>query len=563
MARTKRKVNPVVSECVQEAPKQRIYHAGGYVRLSMEDSGRPGADTIGNQKELVRGYIEGRPDMELAGMYCDNGRTGTDFSRPEFERMMQDIRTGKIDCIVVKDLSRFGRNYRETGNYLERIFPFLDVRFVAVSDQFDTLDAERGPDGYIIPLKNMINEAYSRDISKKIGSSYAAMRRNGEFTGTWAAYGYRKCADDPHRIEPDGETAPVVREIFRRRMQGMSYVQISRELNRQGIASPARYHYLKGDAKCGRYAHSGWSPKTVQNILVNEVYLGHMVQGRKRQSFSEGKKQQQLPQAEWTVVRNTHEPLVDRDTFQKVQEMAECSRVSYMERCGKRPATPNILKGLVYCADCGRRMTRFKSVTGNGTKAAYSYVCRSHILDPLSCPLKNMPESELTGILWDILKRQFALADSLSRQMEVWLCSEQSKGFNNELKREADAAGQALKRAQVLYDNLYPMYAEDKALTEQEYVQMKKIYQTQISRAQKAIEDVEAKKRAYSTQTERNVWLKNCVDYSGEDTLTEEMAHVFISRIEIGTGRQVSVELQYQDEYRHLAEFVEQTRGQR
>lgn len=319
MARTKRKVNPMVPKCVQETPKQRIYRAGGYVRLSVEDSGRPGADTIENQKELVRGYIEGRSDMELGGMYCDNGRTGTDFSRPEFERMMQDIKTGIIDCVVVKDLSRFGRNYRETGNYLERIFPFLDVRFVAVSDQFDTLDARRNLDGYMIPLKNMMNEAYSRDISKKVGSGYAIKQRKGEFTGTWAAYGYQKCADDPHRIEPNGETAPVVQDIFKKRILGMGYTQIARELNRQGIASPARYHYLKGDARSERYAHTEWSPKVVHDILVNEVYLGHMVQGRKRQSFSEGKKQQLLPHAEWMVVRNTHDPLIDEDTFQKVQ----------------------------------------------------------------------------------------------------------------------------------------------------------------------------------------------------------------------------------------------------
>ena len=332
MARTKRKVNPVVPVPVQEVPGQRIYRAGGYVRLSMEDSGRPGADTIGNQKELVRGYIEGQPDMQFVGLYCDNGRTGTDFARPEFERMMQDVRTGVIDCIVVKDLSRFGRNYRETGNYLERIFPFLDVRFVAVSDQFDTLNAERSLDGYIIPLKNMINEAYSKDISKKVGSGYVIKQRRGEFTGTWAAYGYQKCADDPHKIEPNEETAPVVRDIFRQRISGMGYTQIARELNRQGIASPARYHYLKGDAKSERYASAKWSPKVVGDILLNEVYLGHMVQGRKRQSFGEGKKQQLLPRAEWTVVRNTHEPLIDEDTFRKVQESAKRSKAAYFCR---------------------------------------------------------------------------------------------------------------------------------------------------------------------------------------------------------------------------------------
>lgn len=153
MARTKRKENPVVSVPVQKISKQRVYRACGYVRLSMENSGKAGGGTIENQKELVRAYIEVQPDMKFVGLYCDNGKTGTDFFRPEFERMMEDIRKGIINCIVVKDLSRFGRNYKEAGNYIERIFPFLDVRFVAISDQFDTLNAAQKSDGYIIPLK--------------------------------------------------------------------------------------------------------------------------------------------------------------------------------------------------------------------------------------------------------------------------------------------------------------------------------------------------------------------------------------------------------------------------
>lgn len=164
------------------APEQagkRIYRAAGYARLSVEDSGKPGADTIESQKGMLLDYIENREDMEFCGIYCDNGQTGVHFERPGFEALMQDVRAGKTDCIVVKDLSRFGRNYRETGNYLERIFPFMDVRFVALSDNFDTLTAERSGDGYIVPLKNIMNEMYSRDISKKTGSALAAKQRRG------------------------------------------------------------------------------------------------------------------------------------------------------------------------------------------------------------------------------------------------------------------------------------------------------------------------------------------------------------------------------------------------
>ena len=240
MARTKRSRNPVLPvTAAQEIPKQRIYNTMGYARLSVEDSGKLGADTIDVQERLIREFIEEQTDLRFCGILSDNGHTGTNFERPAFERLMEKIRTGKVDCIVVKDLSRFGRNYLETDQYLERVFPFLDVRFIAINDSFDTLTAERSSDGYIIPLKNIINDAYSKDISRKVSSALSGKRQRGEFVGSWAAYGYRKCADNPHYIEPDEETAPVVRKIFAWRRSGMSYQQIARTLTE--LAIPSHY----------------------------------------------------------------------------------------------------------------------------------------------------------------------------------------------------------------------------------------------------------------------------------------------------------------------------------
>lgn len=312
MARTKRKNN-------EYAPMPRIYRAGIYVRLSVEDGGRQGADTVKNQEALIRGYIDSQEDMQPAGVYCDNGRTGTSFARPEFARMMEDAAAGRIDCIVVKDLSRFGRNYLETGKYLERVFPVLGVRFVAVADQVDTKAAQRD-DGFLIPLKNIVNEMYSRDISKKAGSALEMRQRRGEFIGAWASYGYRKCAHDPHKIEPDEETAPVVQRMFQMRLDGMSARQIADSLNAQGIPSPSRCHYLRGEVACSRFAGIVWQAQTVRKILANPVYLGHMVQGKKRASFYEGKKQRALAPSEWTVVRHTHQPLVEEPVFWAVQQ---------------------------------------------------------------------------------------------------------------------------------------------------------------------------------------------------------------------------------------------------
>lgn len=335
MARTKRKINPLHHpDTAQETtrPEQHIYRTAGYARLSLEDSGRPGADTIESQIQLVRGYIEAQPDMEFTAMHCDNGHTGTSFSRPGFDSLMQDVKDGKTDCIVVKDLSRFGRNYREAGNYIEQIFPFMGVRFVALTDNFDTLHAERTGDGYIVPLKNMLNEMYSRDMSKKVSTALREKQKRGELVGAaWAAYGYRRCADDPHRIEPDEETAPIVREIFHMRVQGMGYNKIARELNRRGIPASSRYHYLKGDTKCARYAGVVWQPQVTSQIRSSEVYLGHMVQGRWRRSVFQEKRFHAASGQDLVIVRNTHEPLVDENTFRTVQEMATRQKAAYLE----------------------------------------------------------------------------------------------------------------------------------------------------------------------------------------------------------------------------------------
>ncbi len=566
MARTKRKINHLNPPGPLEpvASRQRIYHTGGYVRLSVEDSGKPGADTIEGQKRLIAGYIETQKDMEFCGIYCDNGQTGVNFDRPAFERLMQDVKAGKIDCIVVKDLSRFGRNYRETGNYLERIFPFMDVRFVALSDNFDTLTAERTGDGYIVPLKNIINEVYSRDISRKIGSALAVKQRRGEFIGSWAAYGYRKCADDPHRIEPDGETAPVVKEIFRMRSEGMSYRKIARALNGRGIPAPSRYHYLKGDTKCSRFADAAWHMNMVKKILSNKVYLGHMVQGRKYESFYEGKKQRVLPESEWTVVCNTHEPIVDENVFSAVQEMAEKQKAAYQGRLGKYDSlgnTPGILKKLVYCADCGRSLTRYKSVTCKGTKKTYFYVCPSHAEDPDACPKKYMPEDALLEILWDTLQSQIRQAVDMSGKVIDARKSKKQADADAELEREVAAAAQELKRAEALYEGLYPMYAVDRALTEHEYVQMRQEYRARMERAEKAIEDIEKKKKERAALMEENPWLHACAPFSRETGITEEMAHALIERVEVSADNSVSIRLRWQDEYKMLADFLESEQG--
>ena len=220
------------------APQTVLWNAGAYIRLSiMETRDRKDSEALSNQKELLSGHISQRPDLKLCGMYVDNGETGTNFERSGFQRLMADIQAGRINCVVVKDLSRFGRNAVETGNYLERVFPFLGVRFISINDGYDSTAPNAG-DALAVALKSLVNEAYSMDISRKSGSVLRQKQQRGEFIGAFASYGYLRDPEDVHRIIVDPETAPIVCEIFRRVADGEAVHSVLRWLNTEGVLSP-------------------------------------------------------------------------------------------------------------------------------------------------------------------------------------------------------------------------------------------------------------------------------------------------------------------------------------
>jgi len=559
MGRPKRKGGIAQPKAAPEAPKQRVYNVGGYIRLSVEDSGRPGAETIEMQRSLVLSYIEAQPDMRLYELFCDNGRTGTNFERPGFEALMEQVRMGKIDCIVVKDLSRFGRNYLEADNYLERIFPFLDVRFVSINDHYDTLTASRSNDNLLVSLKNVVNAAYSKDISKKSGSALTTKRQKGEFIGAFAPYGYQKSPTDNHKLEINEETAPVVRMIFQWRCSGTSYVQIVRRLNNQGIPSPSRYLYQQGKVKTERFANSQWHVTMVKQMLSNQAYLGHMVQGKKRNDFAAGKKDCPCPESKWIIVRNTHEPIIDQETFRIVQEMREKCLATSQERAGKFDSLgkiPNILCGLVFCADCKQLMVRYKNVNEKCRHRYYTYICRTRFEDPAACPKKNLHETELIEILWDTLQREIALAEQVEKLVRQHSQSPQVKSLEDAVRREITIAQQARDRAEMLHDSLYQNYI-DKLITEKEYIEMRDQYRADMMRAQKQLESAAQRLQESKNRAEHNPWLTSFGQYRSETELTDAMAHALIERIEVDAENHVSITLRYQDAYKSLVQMLE------
>lgn len=558
MARTKRKTNPLVKEVECAAPARRMYMAAAYVRLSVEDSGKPGADTIEGQKALLTSFIENQSDMELEALFCDNGRTGTDFDRPQFEKMMEEVRKGRVDCIVVKDLSRFGRNYKETGNYLERIFPFLGVRFIAVNDSFDTLTAERTQEGYIVPLKNLINEVYSKDISKKSASALHVKQKNGEFIGAWAPYGYRKDPDNKHHLVINEETAPTVRQIFKWRSEGVAVVQIGRRLNDADVLSPSAYLYETGEVRTEKYKGVLWKTQVIKNILAHPVYIGHMVQGRKKQSFYEGKRQTYVDEADWIVVRNTHEPIIDTETFETVQRIANQRKAEYNARLGKfahLEHSENILQGLVWCPHCKRPMVRYKNVS-HGSKLWYTYICPGHADDPARCRFVSIKEEELNEVLFTAIQSQIQIAADLEAVVRKLNAQPEFRRQRSGAAAKLESARRTLKRSQSLYDSLYQNYVEQ-LITEQEYVTLKARYKAEAEEAERLIAALEQEQRENKVYTTENRFLTEFRAFLGTDTLTKEMASALVERIYVDADKNIDIRLRYRDEYMTLLKFIE------
>ncbi|MCD8100399.1 MAG: recombinase family protein [Oscillospiraceae bacterium] len=564
MARTKRKINPLAPVLeAQAADKGKAkYLTAVYVRLSVEDSGKKNTDTIEGQKKMLTDFISRQADMNLAGVWCDNGETGTNFARPQFEAMMEKVRAGEINCIAVKDLSRFGRNYKETGNYLERIFPFLGVRFIAVTDNFDTLTAERNENGYIVPLKNIINEAYSKDISKKSASALHSKQKRGDFIGSWAPYGYNKNPDDKHKLVINEETAPVVRQIFAWRAAGISVTQIARRLNDGGILSPSAYLYETGQVKTEKYHIILWTGRAVKNICTHPVYLGHMTQSRKRQSFYDGMSQVCLPENEWAVVCNTHEPIIDRQTFDAVQELTQKRREEYNSRLGKfddMETCENIFRQLVFCTDCKRPLVRYKSVS-HGKKLWYNFICPTHANDPKLCPKKSIREDKLTEIVAAAIQRQVALAvdmEAVIRDINNLpsFCREVEQSRSHIIN-----AKRTLKRCQSLYDSLYQSYAEG-LMSEDEYISLRERYKQQADEATQTISVLEQEMLCSKQYTPENLFLQAFTKFQSCTELTRDMLTALIERIYIDEHDGVEIIFKCRDEYNALCNFIEGRTG--
>lgn len=503
-------------------------------------------------------YIDTQPDMQFCGLYCDNGRTGTNFQRPEFDRLMDDVRAGKIDCIIVKDLSRFGRNYKETGNYLERIFPYLDVRFVAVNDSFDTVSSSQNKD-YIVPLTNILNETYSRDISRKVSTAIMIMELQGNFHGPAAPYGYMKSPKNHNKLEVNPETAPIVKSIFKMRLEGMGYRRIACTLNDDGVSAPGAYLYRMGFSQKESYRDALWTTWNIKTILNNEVYLGHLVQGKRtQQSYKQARKDRYAPPEEWRVARNTHEPLVSEEMFAEVQRMAERSKAEYRAMIGKvdELKTPNLFKKIIHCGDCGKAMCRrhVYNRAANGRMYYYSYKCTTYVKMPSACTPKNLKESSLLEVV-HVQIQQHLTAVACLEEMVLREYAALSAKENADINRKIQQARQSQSRSKKLLEGLYQNLAEG-TISRDEYASMKAHYREQFVEFGKRVAELENERRSLESYGPQNPMFAVCRKYQGSE-LSEELIHDLIAGINVYEDNRLDIKLVYQDDFAEMSRFWE------
>jgi DNA invertase Pin-like site-specific DNA recombinase len=552
VSRVRKKEAPAV-------PGERIYKVALYVRLSVLDSGKKDSDTVETQEALLRRFIQGKPDFMLASVYIDNGETGVSFKRGEFERLMEDVRAGKIDCIIVKDLSRFGRNYIETGEYLEKIFPFLGVRFIAVNDGYDNTSPSAA-DSLSMHLKNLVNDVYARDISAKICPVLREKQERGEFIGAWAAYGYVKSQQDKHRILVDRESASVVRDIFRWRLEGLSYQVICRRLTEQNIPSPSQYRYAKGWVRHEKWTNAPWRVQTIKGILCNEVYLGHMVQGRKRESLFQGHRQASVPKEQWIIVENTHERIIDRQTFEAVQRLNRQKTEEYrtkQDRFSEIKNTENILKGLVYCGDCGTNLVRYKNVRENKHTDPkfhvwYNYICPVHATDLTRCSFLSVPERDLLEAVNSAIKAQMITAMDMSKMLKAFVGKSSAQEEKDQLEIQIRQTEESLTKTVRYREQLYDDYA-DHLMNEQDYIYAQRRYKEQEASYQHQHEELKLTYQGITEERdEDNPLLNSLLRFQNEAELTREMAVELVDKITVYGRESFRISFRFQDEYEQL-----------
>jgi DNA invertase Pin-like site-specific DNA recombinase len=552
MARKSRKMG-----AEQAAPETnaQVWNVALYARLSVLDSGKKDGESIINQQDMLERYVAERPEFTLKAVFVDNGETGVDFLRPAWNDLVSECKAGRINAIVLKDLSRLGRNYIETGEYLEKILPLLGVRLIAINDQYDNIHLTSN-ERLMSNLKNLVNDIYAKDISRKSAAALAIKQKNGEFIGDYAAYGYLKDPADKHRLIIDTETAPIVRQIFAWKADGMGTSQICRRLNDAGILAPLRYRLEKGIVKSEKYRTNVWQVHTIQVILQNPVYLGHIVQGKHVGTLCEGRGRSRAKAEDWVIVPNMHEPIITQEIFDLAKTIMANRTAEYKSADGKFAhftAPEQLLGGLVFCADCGKSLLRYKQVTHGGAKCDWIYLCRSYEMIK-ECTKKSVYQKDLERAVYDAIRLEIEKAADIGGIIDKL---NRESGHKSRLARfdaDIEECEREIKRITGFRQAVFEDYAA-KLLTVSEYQFATEKYSNDTIKFQARLDAAKSRRAAYTqSSTPINKWLAAFSQFMDANELTAEMAQALVERVEVSDYNRVYIIFKFRDEYEAIAE---------
>lgn len=540
----------------------KIYRAVIYARISSEDDRKIASHTIENQMALLQEYVDSKEDMELVDCYCDRGITGTRFDRPEFSRMIMDMKLGKFNCIVVKDFSRLGRNYLEAGDYLEKIFPMYGIRFISVSDGFDSLYSKPMEDGMIVPLKNLINEAYAKDISKRISVSKENQQKRGEYVGSKPPLGYLKDPDDCHHLIPDPDSEQIIRDMFAWRLEGKSVTAIARKLNKMNIPSPEQYRIQKGIEKNHKYKDVRWDGCSVVCILRNVAYIGDMEQGYQKGALYKGIPDHRQKKEQRIYVKGTHEGIVDKETFYRVQELldeTEKKQKQVQNKYKHLERKEDIFRGLLYCADCGSRLSFYRRTVKlpSGYHHYYTYLCRNTPYRE-DCTKKNMKMEKLEEIVKELINLHISLYMEKEDILRDLNSNAQVRNERHRIEEEERKMFEEMETVEARSKNLYEDL-KDEIISEAEYLTLKADYADKIEKLKTMCE--EAKKSITMLMPDACVCfeMSDNINRFGDFTeLTPEIIKAFIKKITFFGDNRIEVEYTFSDCLEQLDKLIEE-----
>lgn len=531
---------------------EKVYRTAIYARLSKDDGDKAESNSIIGQKAMCEEYISRQKDLELVETFVDDGYSGVDFNRPGFRKLEEALRGGRVEAVVCKDLSRFSRNYIEGGRYLERTFPQLGVRFIAINDGYDSLTGNAQSDSFVIPFKNLINDTYCKDISVKIRTNLDVKRRRGEYVGAYAPYGYQKDSNNKNRLVVDEYAGDIVRQIFSMYKDGVSVCRIAEKLNSLGVLSPMEYKISMGSNYSSSFRmneSAKWSYTAVHRILTNEVYIGILAQGKRGTPNYKVHVVQDKDESEWVKVEDAHEALVTFEDFMSVRRMLGRDTRSVGE-----DSEENMLSGFLFCGDCGQPMTR--KVVPSKNRKYYYYICSTHKRRE-GCTTHSISAKEVLGSVTNAVKQQIGNVLELSETLEyissLPMADRIMFNYEAQIEKLTEEIMHCKKMKLQIYEDL-----KSGDIDKKDYADFHEQYTLRIEEKSEALERVRRESRDASVSgPAEKAWVSLFREHENIGELSRRVLMALVDKILVYEGHVVEVLFQYGDEYTQALEMVE------